>query len=143
MMKEMSYKLLKDDQKKQLGKNNKAKMTLYNTLPRKEYERVFMCKTAKERAKVTAIEETKDLATLSLGEIISNLKLKLPGNKLVTIAIVKEEVLNVDEEEAKAFNLMAMNLCSEKATVISLETKAMKAQDKREFAIIAGRGPLC
>ncbi|GJW10546.1 hypothetical protein Tco_1576373 [Tanacetum coccineum] len=26
----------------------KPKMTLYNSLPRKEYERVFMCKTAKE-----------------------------------------------------------------------------------------------
>ncbi|GJT12024.1 hypothetical protein Tco_0859066 [Tanacetum coccineum] len=43
MMKETSYELLKDDQKKQLGKNNQAKMT-----PRKEYERVFMCKTAKK-----------------------------------------------------------------------------------------------
>ncbi|GJS55297.1 hypothetical protein Tco_0628659 [Tanacetum coccineum] len=45
---ETPYKLLKDDQMKQLGKNNEAKMTLYNALPRKEYERVFMCKTAKE-----------------------------------------------------------------------------------------------
>nr|GEU70196.1 copia protein [Tanacetum cinerariifolium] len=48
LMKEIAYKLIKEDQKKQLGKNNKAKMTLYNSLPRKEYERVFMCKTAKE-----------------------------------------------------------------------------------------------
>ncbi|GJR29656.1 hypothetical protein Tco_1105888 [Tanacetum coccineum] len=32
MMKETSYELLKDNQKKQLGKNNKAKMTLYNAL---------------------------------------------------------------------------------------------------------------
>ncbi|GJY94623.1 hypothetical protein Tco_0510984 [Tanacetum coccineum] len=35
-------------QKNQLGKNNEAKMTLYNALPHKEYTRVFMCKTAKE-----------------------------------------------------------------------------------------------
>ncbi|GKD87240.1 hypothetical protein Tco_1358394 [Tanacetum coccineum] len=28
--------------------DNEAKMTLYNALPRKEYKRVFMCKTAKE-----------------------------------------------------------------------------------------------
>ncbi|GJS41312.1 hypothetical protein Tco_0566355 [Tanacetum coccineum] len=47
-MNEMPYELLKDEEKKQLGKNNEAKMTLYNALPRKEYERVFMCKTAKE-----------------------------------------------------------------------------------------------
>ncbi|GJY11026.1 hypothetical protein Tco_0379211 [Tanacetum coccineum] len=143
LMKETPYKLLEDDQKKKLGKTNEAKMTLYNALPCKEYERLFMCKTAKEvwhtliithhsnidlltqeyekfsisneetvdsgftrfnvvitslksldpdhssknhvrkflralplmwRAKVTAIEEAKDLATLPLNELIRNLK---------------------------------------------------------------------
>ncbi|GKE19069.1 hypothetical protein Tco_1426646, partial [Tanacetum coccineum] len=48
MMKETPHELLKDNQKKQLGNKNEAKMTLYNVLPRKEYEHVFMCKTAKE-----------------------------------------------------------------------------------------------
>ncbi|GKD94610.1 hypothetical protein Tco_1374447 [Tanacetum coccineum] len=48
LLKETSYELLKDEQKKKLGKNNEAKMTLYNALPRKEYERGFMCKIAKE-----------------------------------------------------------------------------------------------
>ncbi|GJY45704.1 hypothetical protein Tco_0434767 [Tanacetum coccineum] len=47
-MKEALYELLEDDQNKKLGKNNEAKMTLYNALPQKEYERVFICKTAKE-----------------------------------------------------------------------------------------------
>nr|GEV42261.1 UBN2 domain-containing protein [Tanacetum cinerariifolium] len=37
-----------ENQKKKLGKNNKAKMAIYNALPHKEYKRVFMCKTAKE-----------------------------------------------------------------------------------------------
>nr|GEV61796.1 zf-CCHC domain-containing protein/UBN2 domain-containing protein [Tanacetum cinerariifolium] len=37
-----------DDLKKRLAKNNEAKMVIYNTLPRKEYERIFMCNTAKE-----------------------------------------------------------------------------------------------
>ncbi|GJV96776.1 zf-CCHC domain-containing protein [Tanacetum coccineum] len=34
--------------KKKLAKNNEAKMVLYNTLPKKEYETIFMCKTAKD-----------------------------------------------------------------------------------------------
>ncbi|GJT79159.1 hypothetical protein Tco_1053501 [Tanacetum coccineum] len=50
-MKETLYELLKDNEKKQLGKNEEAKMTIYNALPQKEYERVFMCKTAKEFGK--------------------------------------------------------------------------------------------
>ncbi|GJW50904.1 hypothetical protein Tco_0092255 [Tanacetum coccineum] len=60
-MKETPYELLEDDPKKKLGKNNEAKMTLCNALPGKE-------------AKVAAIEEAKDLATLPLDELIGNLK---------------------------------------------------------------------
>nr|GEX71224.1 uncharacterized mitochondrial protein AtMg00810-like [Tanacetum cinerariifolium] len=37
-----------DDLKKKLAKNNEAKMVLYNALPKKEYERIFMYKTAKD-----------------------------------------------------------------------------------------------
>nr|GEX59654.1 ribonuclease H-like domain-containing protein [Tanacetum cinerariifolium] len=38
---------LKDDNKKMLSKNNEAKLVLYNAFIKKEYERIFMCKTAK------------------------------------------------------------------------------------------------
>ncbi|GKB00426.1 hypothetical protein Tco_0828419 [Tanacetum coccineum] len=48
LIKDTAYKILKDNQKKKLGKNNEAKMTLYNALPRKEYKSVIMCKTSKE-----------------------------------------------------------------------------------------------
>ncbi|GJV05671.1 hypothetical protein Tco_1343327 [Tanacetum coccineum] len=37
-----------DDLKKKLAKNKEAKMVIYNALPRKEYERIFMCNTEKE-----------------------------------------------------------------------------------------------
>ncbi|GJZ42991.1 hypothetical protein Tco_0590246 [Tanacetum coccineum] len=33
---------------KKHAKNNKAKMVIYNALPRKEYERIFVCNTEKE-----------------------------------------------------------------------------------------------
>ncbi|GJS20833.1 hypothetical protein Tco_0449465 [Tanacetum coccineum] len=154
-----------DDLKKKLAKNNEAKMVIYNALPRKEYERIFMCQTAKEiwdtllithqgnnqvkankidllvqqyeqfmipeeesidnafakfntiitslkaldesfsskncvrkflralhpkwRAKVTAIEESKNLTTLSLDELIGNLK-------------VYEEVIKKDSKTVKS-----------------------------------------
>ncbi|GJV23329.1 retrovirus-related pol polyprotein from transposon TNT 1-94 [Tanacetum coccineum] len=73
--------LLEDDQKKKLGKNKEAKMTLYNALPHKE-------------AKVTAIEEAKDLATLPLDELIGNLKVyeMVLDNDIVTFKTTKEKV---------------------------------------------------
>ncbi|GJV93646.1 zf-CCHC domain-containing protein [Tanacetum coccineum] len=44
----VSFDKQNDDLKKKLAKNNEAKMVIYNALPRKEYERIFMCKTTKE-----------------------------------------------------------------------------------------------
>ncbi|GKE83653.1 hypothetical protein Tco_1557395 [Tanacetum coccineum] len=37
-----------DNLEKRLAKTNEAKMVIYNTLPRKEYEMIFMCNKAKE-----------------------------------------------------------------------------------------------
>ncbi|GJR90313.1 hypothetical protein Tco_0214324 [Tanacetum coccineum] len=135
LMKETPYALLEDDQNKKLGKKNEAKMTLYNALPHKEYERVFMCKTAKEvwhtliithqgnsqvknckidlltqeyekfsisneetidrGAKVMAIEEAKDLATLPLDELVENLKVHemiLENDGVLSKITTKEKV---------------------------------------------------
>ncbi|GJV24911.1 hypothetical protein Tco_1377606 [Tanacetum coccineum] len=44
----VSFDKQNDDLKKKLAKNNEAKMVIYNALPHKEYERIFMCKTEKE-----------------------------------------------------------------------------------------------
>nr|GEV02964.1 hypothetical protein [Tanacetum cinerariifolium] len=124
LMKETPYELLNDIKKKQLGKNEEAKMTIYNALPRKEYE-----------AKVTAIEEAKDLSTLPLDELIGNLKVyeMVLDNDGVTSKTTKEKVKSlafeakvnreqtsddsdsqggindIDEEEAEALNLLARN----------------------------------
>nr|GEU35703.1 hypothetical protein [Tanacetum cinerariifolium] len=122
LMKETPYELLNDIKKKQPGKNEEAKMTIYNALPRKE-------------AKVTAIEEAKDLSTLPLDELISNLKVyeMVLDNDGVTSKTTKEKVKSlaleakvnreqtsddsdsqggiddIDEEEAEAFNFLARN----------------------------------
>ncbi|GJT70906.1 hypothetical protein Tco_1030192 [Tanacetum coccineum] len=72
-MKETMYELLKEDQKKQLGKNNEAKMTLYNALPLKEYERVFMYKTAKKNFSISN-EETFDSGFTRFNAIVASLK---------------------------------------------------------------------
>ncbi|GJU80988.1 retrovirus-related pol polyprotein from transposon TNT 1-94 [Tanacetum coccineum] len=79
-MEETPYELLKEDQKKQLGKNKEDKMTLYNALPRKEKGQV-----SSSKAKVTK-EQTSDDSDCKGGS---------------------DE--DIDKKEAEAFNLMAKN----------------------------------
>ncbi|GKC67242.1 hypothetical protein Tco_1099840, partial [Tanacetum coccineum] len=69
---ETPYELLKDDQKKQLGKNSEVKMTLYNALPRKEYERVFMCKSPKKYG-IHSSSLTKEIQKSMIARLIISL----------------------------------------------------------------------
>ncbi|GJS64452.1 zf-CCHC domain-containing protein [Tanacetum coccineum] len=125
-----------DELKRRLTKNNEAKMVIYNALPRKEYEIIFMCNTAKEiwktllitqqgnsqvkdnkidllvqqyeqfvisedesidtlhpkwRAKVMEIEESKDLTSLSLDDLIGNLKKESSDEECSTSGSEDEE----------------------------------------------------
>ncbi|GJT82346.1 hypothetical protein Tco_1056688 [Tanacetum coccineum] len=181
-----------DDLKKKVAKNNKAKMVIYNALPRKEYERIFMCNTAKEiwktllithqsnnqvkdnkidplvqqyeqfiifedesidsafarfntiitslkaldegyfrknyirkfvralhpkwRAKVTAIEESKDLTSLSLDELIENLK-------VYEMIIKKDSEIVKDKRERRSLASKAKKESSdEECTISKLKT---------------------
>jgi hypothetical protein len=198
--------------KKKLAKNNEAKMVIYNALPRKEYERIFLCKTAKEiwdsllithqgnsqvkdskidllvqqyeqftipeeesidnafarfntiitslkaldenfssknfvriflralhpkwRAKVTAIEESKNLSTLQLDELIGNLK--------VHEVIIKKdsEIVKEKREQSKSIALKARRESSDDESSTSEsddEEYAMAVRDFKKFFKRRGR----
>nr|GEW16961.1 hypothetical protein [Tanacetum cinerariifolium] len=87
MMKETPYELLEDNQKKKLGKNNEAKLTLYNALPRKEYKRVFMCKTAKEDLHTLIITHQCNLQ-------VKNYKIDLLTQEYEKFSISNEEAID-------------------------------------------------
>ncbi|GJS94299.1 hypothetical protein Tco_0801267 [Tanacetum coccineum] len=187
-----------DDLKKKLAKNNAAKMVLYNALLKKEYERIFMCKTAKDiwqsllithqcnsqvkdnkidllvqqyeqftileeesidsgfarfntiitslkaldegfssknyvrkflralhpkwRAKVTAIEESKDLSSLALDELIGNLKVH-------EVVMEKDsEIYRGKKERVKSIALKAKKESSDDETSTS-------GSDDEEYAM--------
>nr|GEV85768.1 zf-CCHC domain-containing protein/DUF4219 domain-containing protein/UBN2 domain-containing protein [Tanacetum cinerariifolium] len=66
-----------DDLKKIFAKNDEAKMVLYNALPIKEYERIFICKTAKDiwqSLLITHQEESIDHGFARFNTIITSLK---------------------------------------------------------------------
>nr|GEV42868.1 zf-CCHC domain-containing protein/DUF4219 domain-containing protein/UBN2 domain-containing protein [Tanacetum cinerariifolium] len=160
MMKETPFELLKDVQKKKPCKNNEAKMTIYNALPRKEYERVFMCKTAKEVCHTLII-------THQGNSQVKNCKIDLLTQEYKKFSISNEETIDsgsdediYEEEEAEAFNLMERNFRKffrkgnrfgrgnqfgnganrfENTVEIVVGTKKVKAQGKRKFATIVGK----
>ncbi|GJX68425.1 zf-CCHC domain-containing protein [Tanacetum coccineum] len=194
----VSFHKQNDDLKKKLAKNNEAKMVIYNALPRKEYERIFMCQTAKEiwdtllithqgnnqvkankidllvqqyeqfmipeeesidnafakfntiitslkaldegfsskncvrkflralhpkwRAKVTAIEESKNLTTLSLDELIGNLK-------------VYEEVIKKDSETVKNKREQSRSIALKARKESSDEDSSTSDSEDEEYAM--------
>ncbi|GJS40963.1 zf-CCHC domain-containing protein [Tanacetum coccineum] len=194
----VSFHKQNDDLKKKLAKNNEAKMVIYNALPRKEYERIFMCQTAKEiwdtllithqgnnqvkankidllvqqyekfmileeesidnafarfntiitslkalnecfsskncvrkflralhpkwRAKVTAIEESKNLTTLSLDELIGNLK-------------VYEEVIKKDSETVKNKREQSRSIALKARKESSDEDSSTSNSEDEEYAM--------
>ncbi|GKC90164.1 hypothetical protein Tco_1150813 [Tanacetum coccineum] len=178
-----TYDKLDENQKKMISKNDESKMFLYNALPKKEYERIFMCNKAQDiwnsllithqgnkqvkynkidlfvqkyeeftisddesidyafsrfntiitslkaldesflscnhvrkflralltkwRPKVTVIEESKDLSTLSLDELIGNLK-------VYEVVLEKDlEVSKNKNEKYKSLALKARQVLSE------------------------------
>ncbi|GJZ21828.1 retrovirus-related pol polyprotein from transposon TNT 1-94 [Tanacetum coccineum] len=200
-----------DDIKKRLAINNEAKMVIYNALPRKEYERIFMCNTATEiwktllithqgnsqfkenkidllvqqyeqfviskdesvdsafarfntiitslkaldegyssknyvrkflralhpkwRAKVTAIEESKDLTSLSFDELIGNLKV----HKMI---IKKDSKIVKEKVERKSIALKSKKESSDEECSTSGsedEEYAMAVRDFKKFFKRRGR----
>ncbi|GJS56664.1 zf-CCHC domain-containing protein [Tanacetum coccineum] len=175
----VSFHKQDDDLKKKLAKNNEAKMVIYNALPRKEYERIFMCQTAKEIwdtllithqgnnqvkankidllvqqyeqfmipeeesidnafakfntiitslkaldeiAKVTAIEESKNLTTLPLDELIGNLK-------------VYEEVIKKDVETVKGKKEQSRSLALKVKKEVSDEDSSSSDSEEEDYAM--------
>ncbi|GJT35264.1 zf-CCHC domain-containing protein [Tanacetum coccineum] len=200
-----------EDLKRRLAKNNEAKIVIYNALPRKEYERIFMCNTVKEiwktllithqgnsqvkdnkidllvqqyeqfiisedesidsafarfntiitslkalddgyssnnyvrkflralhpkwRAKVTEIEESKDLTSLSLDELIGNLKVH-------EMIIKKDSKIVKAKGERKSLALKAKKESSDEESSTSRsedEEYAMAVKDFKKFFKRRGR----
>ncbi|GKC10640.1 putative reverse transcriptase domain-containing protein, partial [Tanacetum coccineum] len=70
---DITYENFDEKHKKMISKNNKAKMVLYNALPKKEYERIFMCNTAQDMWKSLIITH-QDCAFSRFNTIITSLK---------------------------------------------------------------------
>ncbi|GJV67900.1 hypothetical protein Tco_1483409 [Tanacetum coccineum] len=133
-----------DDLKKKLAKNNEAKMVIYNALPpldegffRKNYVTKFLRELhPKWRAKVTAIKESKYLTSLSLDELIGNLK-------VYEVRIKKDsEMVKGKREQNRSLVLNAKKESSDEDSLTSDsedEEYAMAVRDFKKFFKRRGR----
>ncbi|GKB25487.1 DUF4219 domain-containing protein [Tanacetum coccineum] len=96
------YEKYKESHKKMISKNDEAKMLLCNALPKKEYERIFMCKTAKDVWNSLII-------THQGNKQVKNIKIDLFVQKY------KEFVISNDETIDCAFARFNTNITSLKA----------------------------
>nr|GEU59156.1 DUF4219 domain-containing protein/UBN2 domain-containing protein [Tanacetum cinerariifolium] len=76
-----------EDLKKKLAKNNEAKMVLYKVLPKKKYERIYMCKTAKD------IWQSLLITHQGNSQVKDN-KIDLLGQQYEQFTILKEESID-------------------------------------------------
>ncbi|GJQ98861.1 zf-CCHC domain-containing protein [Tanacetum coccineum] len=133
-----------DDLKKRLVKNNEAKMVIYNALPRKEYERIFMYESidsafARFNTIITSLkaldEDSKDLTSLSLDELIGNLKVH-------EMIIKKDSEIVKEKVERKYLALKAKKESSDEECSTSGsedEEYAMAVRDFKKFFKRRGR----
>ncbi|GJU40976.1 hypothetical protein Tco_1193933 [Tanacetum coccineum] len=127
------YEKFEESHKKIISKIDEAKMLLYNALPKKEYERIFMkflrALHTKWRPKVTAIEESKDLSTLPLDELIGKLK-------VYEVVLEKDsEASKIKKEKYKSLALKARKISNdeEESCSSSDEEYAMTVRDFKKF----------
>ncbi|GJR68714.1 zf-CCHC domain-containing protein [Tanacetum coccineum] len=112
-----------DDLKKKLAKNNEAKMTLDKGFPSKNCVRKFLrALHPKWRVKVTAIEESKNLTTLPLDELIRNLK-------------VYEEVIKKNFETVKGKKERSRSFALKVKKEVSDEDSSSSDSEDEEYAM--------
>ncbi|GKD76224.1 zf-CCHC domain-containing protein [Tanacetum coccineum] len=128
-----------------ISKNDEAKMVLYNALPKKEYERTFMCNTAQDMWKSLIITHQEILegstyqvaskgdgdrgvlSTLSLDELIGNLK-------VYEVVLEKDlEISKNKKEKYKSLDLKARQVLSEEDASSSDRNDKEYAMAVRDF----------
>ncbi|GJZ85559.1 synaptobrevin, longin-like domain protein [Tanacetum coccineum] len=97
LMKEMLYELLKDEKRSNLARTMKLRR-LFTTPYRVKSTNESSCAKPPRRDNVSAIEEAKDLAILSLDELIGNLKVyeTILGSDGVVSKPIEERVMRID-----------------------------------------------
>ncbi|GJY02871.1 zf-CCHC domain-containing protein [Tanacetum coccineum] len=108
------YENFDENHKKMISKNDEAKMILYNALPKKEYERIFMCDTTQNI--------WDSLITTHQDELVRNLK-------------VYEVVLEKDLESAKNKKEKYKSLALKARQVLSDEDVSSSDSNDEEYAM--------
>ncbi|GJR00922.1 zf-CCHC domain-containing protein [Tanacetum coccineum] len=123
----VSFHKQNDDLKKKLAKNNEAKMSKRHLMKAVFSSKICVRKFLralhpKWRVKVTAIEESKNLTTLSLDELIRNLK-------------VYEEVIKKDSETVKSKREQSKSIALKARKQSSDEDSSTSDSGNEEYAM--------
>ncbi|GJZ37161.1 zf-CCHC domain-containing protein [Tanacetum coccineum] len=113
-----------DDLKKRLAKNNEAKRVIYNALPRNEYERIFMCNTAKEIWKTLLITHQ------------GNSQVK---NNKIDLLVQQYEQFVISEDESIDSAFAGFNTIITSLKALDEDSKIVKAKVERKSIALKGK----
>ncbi|GJX47420.1 zf-CCHC domain-containing protein [Tanacetum coccineum] len=139
------------DLTKKLAKNNEAKMVIYNALPRKEYERIFMCQTAKEiwdtllithqgnnqvkANKIDLLVQQYEQFMIPEEESIENAFAKF--NTIITSLKALDEVIKKDSETVKGKREQSRSIALKARKESSDDDSSTSDSEDEEYAIAA------
>ncbi|GJZ43606.1 hypothetical protein Tco_0590861 [Tanacetum coccineum] len=133
------FELQSDDLIKKLAKNSEVKMVLNNALPKKEYERIFMCKTAKDiwQSLLITHQGNSQVKDNKIDLLVQQYKQYISFKKNLLIAIFGEIYIIITSLKALDEGFLAITMLEVFIGLYNPQIRAMSIKELKDLSSLA------